>query len=145
MARRQKSDEGTVVIEETKVEETTEETAEETAEETGDKKKQEPLDPATLKPEAAKCLANGEDAKRKLEVAAEALLTLGLKGGAKRLWKDAERAYAAGEREARRVQKTGSKEEREAAKKEKKKEKIAKLREQLEKLMAGEAEAASGT
>ena len=136
MTKRKKSNEDAVV-------------AEETGDKTKAKREREPLDLATLKPEAAKCLANGEDAKRKLEVAAEALKVLGLEGGAKRLWKDAERAYAASVREARRIQKAGSKGEREAAKMEKKREKIVKLREQLEKLMAeatsDEAEAASDT
>ena len=103
------------------------------------KKKREPLDRSTLKPEAVEHLVKGDVVKEKLEVAAVALEELGLEGTAKRMWKEAERAYAAAEREVRRIQKTGNKAEREAAKKMKKQEKIAKLRKQLEELMAAEA------
>lgn len=105
------------------------------------KRHQEPLDPAMLKPEAAEHLAKGDDAKQKLEVAATALEILGLEGSAKRMWREAEKAFKAAEREARRIQKAGSKQEREAARKEKKQQKIAKLRKQLDKLMADEAAA----
>lgn len=144
MPRRQKSDDNVPAAGEAKPEEVKSEEAE-PGKGSKAEKEQEPLDPATLKPEAAKWIENGEDAKQKLEVAAVALEILGLEGGAKLLWQAAMRAYATGEREARRIQKSGSKEAREAAKKEKKQQKIVKLREQLERLMADEAEAASDT
>jgi len=115
-----------------------EETAVEETEEPKAKKQQAPLDRKKMKPEANEQLDLGEDAKIKLEVASEACSLLGLEKTAKRLWKEAERVYAATEREARRIQKAGSKEQRESAKKAKKAEKIAKLRKQLEALMAAE-------
>jgi len=100
------------------------------------KRAQEPLDPATLKPDAAKHLAKGEDARAKLHVAAEAVELLGLGGTAKQLWEIATKAYRAAEREARRIQKASKKAERKAKMREKKLARIAKLREMLERLEA---------
>lgn len=137
--RRQKTIENTTAAEETRDTKIASETEDETvAEKTGGeirgKMRREPLDREKLKPEAVKYLVLGEDAKQKLQAAAAAVDLLGLKGSAKRLRRDAAKAYASAEREARRVWMAGSKEEREVAKKKRKEDKIAKLREQLQKL-----------